>query len=195
MAGIDNMGVLNGGWGICGFTSSLYALYTHQPSGKLEAAASKGSRMLAEIKTFLVTLQANGDERTLSEIKRFTRSFPGYGSFDIGTYIQTINAIAQLRSVNTRDAKYSLALPPDALVKYLRLMAGFSSARIIDARSPQLERIIGVRKSGEKTEPYDGLVHWMYQRGPTTYSWGRRFTSVTAANSKYIVCCAISPTG
>ena len=32
--GLEDMGVLNIGWGICGVTSSLYALHSHSPSVK-----------------------------------------------------------------------------------------------------------------------------------------------------------------
>ena len=50
---IHNMGTLNTGWGICRFTGSLYALYTHNPlqQAKLSAGGNKPRRMLGELKT------------------------------------------------------------------------------------------------------------------------------------------------
>jgi hypothetical protein len=38
MATIDAMGTLNSGWGICGFTSSLYALYQNNPTQRMKLA-------------------------------------------------------------------------------------------------------------------------------------------------------------
>lgn len=60
---ITTMGKTNNDWGVCGFTSSLYSLYTHSPSvkhGALEKGADSYVRMAAEIKSYLVTLQAEG---------------------------------------------------------------------------------------------------------------------------------------
>lgn len=195
MPGMKNMGVLNQGWGICGFTSSLYALYANRPDGKLAQAALVGSRMLAEIKTFLVMLQANGDQTTINDIEAFTRIFPGFSAFTVSGYIQKINAIANLSAVNTSDATYSIALPPNAVVQYLKIMCGFSAAREIPLNQTRQELIIGVRESGGRTSPYGGLCHWMYQRPGAIHSWGQVFSTVSGADAKFIVCSHISPNG
>ena len=41
-------------WGVCGFTSALYAFYEHNPTMRVElsGAAKVGTRVFAEIKSF-----------------------------------------------------------------------------------------------------------------------------------------------
>lgn len=188
--------MLNAGWGICGITSSLYALYQHRGDNKLAQSALVGSRMLAEIKTFLVTLQANHDLTTLGEIEAFTKLFPGFGGWSVKGYIASINQIGQKNFVvNTNDDKtYSLGLPPRAVVKYLRLMCNFHGARELHLSQNANEMIIGVRMKNGRTAPYNGLVHWMYMHNGTVYSWGQQFDSVTAADADFVVCCKIAIT-
>lgn len=195
MPQIDNLGVLNQGWGICGFTSSLYALYAHKPNGKLAQAALVGSRMLAEIKTFLVTLQANGKLDLLRQIEQFTRTFPGYSQFTLKGYIAEINKIALLNQVDTKDAKYSLALPPAAVVAYLRDMCNFGTAKAVQVDKKTTDAIIGVADKNKKGGLYGGLCHWMYERNGVVYSWGQQFKSVSAADKDFVVVHRISPQG
>lgn len=94
---INAMGTLNNRWGVCGFNSSLYALYEHNPRKRadLTSAAKVDTRVAAEIKTFLKMLQAEGNAKLLSDIEAFTRSFGGKrAGFTIAGYIQKIDAEA-----------------------------------------------------------------------------------------------------
>src|SRR5687768_284235 len=113
---IDDMGVLNQGWGICGFSSSLYALYQNNPTQRLKLAEGgrTATMMLAEIKVYLKTLQIEERNDLLQAIQTFTRSFgKGFSGFTIDGYISEINK-AKGGVVDTRDSKYGIAMPPDA---------------------------------------------------------------------------------
>ncbi|MBK1668272.1 hypothetical protein CKO28_09510 [Rhodovibrio sodomensis] len=204
MPEIDKIGELNQTWGICGFASALYALY--QDTGdrsrrsQLARRVETDTNLLAEIKTFLVTLHAENQTGLLNQIEQFTRSFPGFGQFTVNGYIAKVNSIgaAGIGPVGDlkADAKFSIALPPDAVAFYLKRMCDFPRARVephIGSRKSRL--VVGVRKRGGKTTPYGGLVHWMYQSGGTVYSWGRQFSSIAKADRDYVVCSEVSPYG
>jgi hypothetical protein len=204
MPEIDKIGTLNQPWGVCGFVSALYALYQDTGSGsrrtRLATRAETDTNLLAEIKTFLVTLQAENQREILDQIETFTRSFPGFGSFTVSGYVAKVNSIGAagmgLVGDLKADEKFSIALTPDAVALYLRRMCGFPRARVErNVGSGKSPLIIGVRTRGGPSRPYNGLVHWMYQSGGTVYSWGRQFTSVSAANSDYVVCYEVSPHG
>jgi hypothetical protein len=194
---IDDMGVLNEGWGICGFTSSLYALYSNNPTQQLKLAEGgrTPSMMLAEIKTFLKMLQ--GDERAdlLQAIQTFTRSFKGFSGFTIEGYIKEINQIRANQAVNTKDSKYGIALPPDAVVDYLKRLCDFKNAKIVELDSPSTEFIVGVATPSRPAGTYKGLAHYMYSSKGTIYSWGRQFKSITDANKEFSLCYKISING
>ena len=171
----DNMGVLNKGWGICGFTSSLYALYEHNPSQRagLSVGASTGSRVLAEIKAYLRMLQAAGRNDLLGEIETFTKSFGGnYSGFTIDSYISNINNIVNT-VVDTSSYKHSIALPPHAVVDYLQRICQFKAAKVVGLNYDAPEMILGVCKTNMTM--YGGLAHYLYLRDGTIYSWGKRF--------------------
>ena len=78
MAGkTDAIGVANSHWGVCGFTSAFQALYRAN-TGRLALFHGAGipTKVLAEIKTYLITLKAEGQLTLLREIETFTRAFP-----------------------------------------------------------------------------------------------------------------------
>ncbi len=90
---------LNSGWGICGFASSLGALHQNGLfTGTIDQAAKKNqlsTRLLAEIKTYLVILQSENKNALLNEIQRFTRTFGGvFTAFTIQAYIEKVNSIS-----------------------------------------------------------------------------------------------------
>jgi hypothetical protein len=193
--GMDDMGVLNNGWGICGFTSSLYALYQNNPTQrqKLAKGGRTSTRMLAEIKTYLRLLQAEKETELLSAIQTFTRSFGGiFSSFTIPGYIEAINRVGETGVANTGDRKYSIAIPPDGVVDYLRRVCGFNNATIVALDSPATEYVMGVSKPDRPAHLYNRLAHYMYALNGTIYSWGQTFNSITAANAAYSLCYKIS---
>lgn len=180
----DDMGVLNAGWGICGFTSSLYALYTHSRGqrSRLARGGRTTSNMLAEIKSYLRVLQADGRYDILDSIKTFTRSFGGrFATFTIERYITRINNIVTLSDQEIIDLKddeiFGIAMPPAAVVDYLKRICDFQGARLVT--SDKSEMVIGV--CGTALPMYNGLEHYVYYLNGTVYSWGLQFGSVREA--------------
>jgi hypothetical protein len=177
---INSMGKLNTKWGICGFASALYALHEHssmQQQKGLSSAAEVETRMLAEIKSYLRMLQADNRADLLNKIQIFTRSFGGqWAAFEIDKYIEKINA--SVKAANAASlGDFSIAMPPDAVVDYLKRMCDFKLARILTAKeSDPKELILGVSKPDMKM--YNGLAHWVYQLNGVVYSWGTQFVSL-----------------
>src|SRR5438876_10058078 len=96
MSRVDDMGIENAAQGICGFTSTLYAVYMNRPQlqNRLEGAldtATRSTRLMAEIKTFLQMMKADGNDAVLSQITELTKTFPGYGGWTVDSYIAAIN--------------------------------------------------------------------------------------------------------
>lgn len=189
--GLDQMGKMNVHWGICGFTSALYALYHHSPSqhqARLSGGAATPTRMLAEIKTYLRMLQADGQTGLLDDIRDFTRSFGNeFKTFTIESYIQRINDAVQQSNV-TSDKLFSIAMPPHAVADYLKRVCGFQNPQVVDASTNAAEAIVGVFKSAAPGTKYGGLKHYLYRNNSAVYSgtdhiysWGSRFASEAAA--------------
>ena len=191
MATIDDMGRANQGWGVCGFTSSFYAIYNlNQWKGGTIINANKAFRVLAEIKTYLMMLKADGKTALLNEIETFTKTFPGFESFAIDDYIRSINAaVLKTESEIIKDKKFSIAMPPEGVADYLnRLWNCKVSVEVIGGGEGHGTGIIGVSEGASSS--YDGLKHYMYRRNGVIYSWGRQFDSVVAAmgGSSWRVC-------
>lgn len=190
---INAMGTLNNRWGVCGFNSSLYALYEHNPHLRagLTSAAKIDTRVAAEIKSFLKMLEAEGNAQLLSDIESFTRSFGGqWVGFTIAGYIRTIDVEAAKEGGKFKAKMrpdLSIGLPPHAVVAYLREVTGFPGARVLTeplggnfvTGSSASEQIVGVRDPD--MELYNGLAHYVYVNHGVVYSWGRQFHSVEEA--------------
>ena len=89
------------------------------------------TRLLAEIKTYLVTLQSENSP-LLKEIVKFTSSFDGYKGFKIENYIKAVNAVV---TKGTGAADFSIALPGIVMMDYLQRQWGRES-RLISKRGP-----------------------------------------------------------
>src|SRR5215472_16554911 len=116
--GLNLMGWTNTGWGVCGFTSSFYAMYELN-TGKqgLLLGAGIAHKVLAEIKTYLMMLKGAGELTLLHDITAFTASFSGYKNFTIDNYIKYINnSVGRTEKQIIADSKYSIAMPPQAVV-------------------------------------------------------------------------------
>ena len=196
-----SIGRRNEGWGICGFTSSLYAMYEMNPTARPNIInAPRPFSILAEIKTYLDMLYAENHTDLLDEIERLTRSFGVVNGFDFGTftprsYILYINnSVSKYINQNTEqtikaiteDPKFSIALPPQAVADYLQRVWGFTSK--VSKMDPGGDAIIGVRNKtvDNSRKPYDGLCHYLYRKGGAIYSWGSSFSSVAGANPNYL---------
>ena len=181
---INAMGTLNNRWGVCGFTSSLYALYESSPSlrAELTDSAKVSTRVIAEIKSFLRQLEADGDALMLAEIATFTGTFPGFGGFTIAEYIRKINAVAA-SGASYAQGDFSIAMPPEAVVAYLKYI-GFRNARILAPTASlvgKTELVLGLADPDNKLVSYNGLAHYVYQKGAKIYTWGRQFDSIQDA--------------
>jgi hypothetical protein len=200
---INAMGTLNNRWGVCGFTGALYALYENSPTlrAELTDAAKISTRVIAEVKAFLVHLQADGDAQMLNEIAAFTRVFPGYEGFTIADYLRKVDAVAA-NGASYAKGDFSIAMPPDAVAAYLQYI-GFRNAQVLQpglATSGKSELLLGLADPPDSTKPHNNLCHWVYQKGATVYSWGRQFKSVEDAgqqggSSGWSTCVTVSPLG
>jgi len=198
MPNVAGVSTLNNGWGICGFSSALTALYRVSGRGRqaaIHSGAGSPTRMLAEIKTFLQMLKADGDFITLGQIEQFTRSFGArYSAFRCfgerqgpDGFVERVDRIDRgIASPSTAQlGDFSIALPPNALVKYMRMMCGMPGAQDVSIATHADRYIVGVRRRGGRTSPYYGLVHWMYVSNNIVYSWGHAHASITAADPAY----------
>jgi hypothetical protein len=183
---MKSMGNTNADWGVCGFTSSFYAMW------KLEKAARgrlinapEPFNVLAEIKTYLRMLQAEGNQTALQAIEKFCQSFgEPFAKFTVDGYCDRISAAVQRSDIEIKsDELFGIGIPPDYVADYLRRMWGYTSTVIeVPAGSdPGGEAIIGMTVEGSKTL-YNGLVHYMYRGKNLIYSWGGDpFSTIEAA--------------
>jgi hypothetical protein len=193
---IEQVGAANSYWGVCGFTSAFAALYKMNVGRKaLLHGAGVTTRVLAEIKTYLVTLRAEGKLGLLQEIQTFTRAFPptangtDFSTFTIDSYIERINeAVGKSDEELQEEELHSIGMPPRVVVDYLDRM--WQKKATLSLFETGANGIIGVKRD---TRPmYGGLCHYMYRYGNKIYSWGNTFSSVKAANKAYSVILVIS---
>lgn len=171
-----NLGITNVGWGVCGFTSTFYAMWELNPGARGALInAPKPFNVLAEIKQYLRTLQAEGNVKTLTAITDFTRSFGNpYDKFDIDNYISRINkAVSLSEGAIKGDKNFGIAMPPKCVADYIRRIWNFDCD--IAMGDGGGDAIVGVKntKNSAMTE-YRGLCHWMYRCNNQYYSWGLR---------------------
>lgn len=162
---IESVSALNRGWGICGFASAIGALYqsgvVRQTIKQAVARHQLMTRLLAEIKSYLVTLQSE-NSGLIGEIEVFTRTFgPKFASFTVQGYIAKINSIGGVNP-SCNDSLFSVAMPPDAVVDYLHRAVGLKRAQVLNGVNQRRTNvIIGL---GTGTGLYDGLKHWVYRQ-------------------------------
>jgi hypothetical protein len=198
---LTNVSEINNDWGICGFASSIAALYQHGGAvGNVVDTTSVNQlkvRLLAEIKSFLVTLQANGNITMLNGIRDFTRSFApntghAWAAFTIEEYINRINTACRGGTVNGTD--FSMAMTPLAVVEYLKLNGGMIGTRLTGTEYIANNVILGVGKLNTSS-PHNGVLHWIYKKSDSeVYNWGERKTlsetleDVSGAGCPDLVC-------
>jgi hypothetical protein len=186
---MTSMGDLNNAWGICGFTSSFYTLYAMDPTRAKLNNANNAYRVLAEIKTYLALLKAEASP-LMNDIVELTRGFGGdFKDFTIQDYIDHVGtASGKTETAIKADKTYGIAMPPDAVVDYLKRMWGVTtSVTYLHGTDSGGDGIIGVRRETFDTttmwpKPFGGLRHYLYRQGATIHSWGRTFTSIANAD-------------
>jgi len=172
---------LNRGWGICGFASALGALHQNGLLGNtIDKAVTQDhlkTRILAEIKSYLVLLQSQKHQSLIHDIEEFTSTFAGFGGFKIQSYINHINDIA-LNDPDRADKQFSIAMPASAVADYLRQMGELKHVQLIDQSSLNFNNVIlGLGdKTDTKRMKWKGLAHWVYMNNNIIYNWGKKQT-------------------
>lgn len=204
---LEKLGVLNAGWGVCGFTSCLYGLWDVLPENRRSQlhGGTKAHRLLAEIKTYLVMLKADGNIALLNDIQTFCRTFGDtdndFGSFTIDGYINRVNSsVTKTEKQIKADGNFGIGMPPHAVVDYLKRMWEYDVSLAVGKGFNGPENgIIGVKNVNKPLSSlYDGLEHYMYRHNHMIYSWGLSFNSVDDAaargapdGTKWEICCLI----
>ncbi len=184
---MESLGVANTGWGVCGFTSSFYAMYDQDQSARARIInATQAYMVLAEIKVYLRLLQAENSP-LLQAITEFTRSFGGdFQKFTVANYIKEIDKAAAQKLDNqaiVKDKKFGIAMPPEGVADYL-VRVWSKKATVTEGVTNSLTNsgIVGVSKSDYGTkELYHGLKHYLYFKNGTLYSWGNTYGTVQQA--------------
>lgn len=193
---LTDMGTRNAKWGVCGFCGALYALYAHSPALKhsdLTTLGTSDTKFLKEVKSYLESLLSKPALK--SGIEKFCRSFDGYGGFTIPMYLwKARDAISGNPSSISED--FSIGLPPDAVVEYMRTKCGFRSARVVAQAASRTEAVsytmemgkdyvIGTRTDGSTMTMFGGLDHYIY-RGldGRIHSWGEVFSDLDDLNTQ-----------
>lgn len=180
MPGIDDMGVENLTQGICGFTSTLYAVHMNRPrlQNQLEGAldvATRSTRLMAEIKTFLQMMKAAGNDAVLGQIAELTRTFPGYDAWSVDSYIKEINKLGV--------GNFSIAMPPEATMEYMR--TAWDMRPVLTDKVLPGDIILGLTRTGGPQNRWKNLAHYVYQSaGGRIYSWGEQFENLAEVNTK-----------
>lgn len=189
-ATMSSMGSTNTHWGVCGFTSTFYSMYETRPGTRgMLIGAGIATRVLAEIKTYLVMLKAEGEKTLLDDIQSFCQTFAGFEAWTIDDYIARVNKAVNMSEADIKKEKmYSIGMPPHAVADYLkRVWAQASDVLVLPQGGDSGgDGIIGVKRTDLGMKAHDGLCHWMYRTNGVIHSWGRAFKSVAEANPKYV---------
>ena len=180
---IDDVGTLNNPWGICGVTSSLYAVYNHSPSSAgIDAKAKDPIWVMNEIKSYLESLKFYGETQLLNDITEFTRCFGDqFKSWSLEKYVNRVLNKSGPGFLPLENAKFSVAMPPHAVIDYLKRRCSFLHAKQVPLTPMAAESIIGVYSNARPSGMYGNLRHYFYQKNGTYYSWGLQYPDLTSA--------------
>jgi hypothetical protein len=213
---MGKVGSVNANHGVCGFTSSLTAMYAQSPGtrGLLINGAPRVTRVLADIKTYLNMLRAANVGGLLAEIADFNKvMYPqievesgmakpvwnGLDAFitridDCVTLLGRNTTMKQDNAVlNSLDPSFTLYMSPRAVKDYMERIWGATAVLSEPPTGLGQNCIVGVTRPGPKNI-HKNLVHWMYKHGTDIWSWGDRFDSVQDARAEYSVVYAIEVT-
>jgi hypothetical protein len=162
----------NRNWGICGFVSVLASLYESDP--KMKAKLNKilddkhfETRLLADIKTFLVMLQADDNTALLKEIEVFTGTF--HKGFKLDAFIKRINGVVNDKEL-LKD-EFTLAMTEKSLLEYLKTNWELKATLTMGAGGAKKNKVILGLYEGK------ALKHWVYKKSDAeTYNWGEKKT-------------------
>ncbi len=194
---LKNMGETNASWGVCGFTSSLYAMWDLDATTRPRLInAPKPFTVLAEIKTYLRMLQAEGNTTAIREITEFCQSFGGaFAAWTVNDYCDRVSdAVTDDEDTIKANGMFGIGMPPIWVADYLRRVWGYGSTviEVPPGADPGGDAIIGVVVPAGTPNPlappnqintlYNRLVHYMYRRKNRIWSWGHySYNDVEAA--------------
>lgn len=159
----------NNEWGICGFASSLAALYDKNVLKTRAQGLDLPTRILAEIKTYLVILQSENSP-LIQEIEAFTRSFgPPFATFRVVDFLKKINNVTN-PNVKELGKGYDVAMPVNAVIDFLK-RNGKPGSHLGAVDLKQNGVILGLgSQRGEGR-----LQHWVSKFDDDwVYNWGKR---------------------
>jgi hypothetical protein len=183
MPDIKGLSEPNKQWGICGFVSSLAALYVNNSGvqkklGKISPTDFE-TRLLAEVKTFLVQLEADNNKALLGEIETFNKKWEK--AFTIGGFIAKVN-----KAVDKVPKDATLAMTPDALRVYLDTAWGVKGKfkkGMPDAKSKNV--ILGLYEKAD-AHAFNLLKHWVFMADKDhVYNYGEE-TTLDELKSEYL---------
>lgn len=189
------LGETNAGWGVCGFTSCMYAMYELNPTARpFLINAPQAWSVVYEIQEYLETLQQKGENALIASIEEFTKTFNGFSDFTVAKYLKYIEdkwtecatpTSGDMNAQIQKDAKFSIGMPPHAVVDYLKRMWNYNAtARPANSAA---NGIVGVYDPNDPNmKLYGGLRHYLYQKGNKVYSWGDTFNTVLEAGQKKV---------
>lgn len=183
---VNDMGITNASWGVCGFTSSFYAMHElkQQKRPQLNGAGS-AHRVLAEIKTYLNILKADGQQQILDSIRQFTRSFGApYDTFTVDNYIARVNdAVNHTEEQILGEELFGIAMPPAAVADYLKRIwdSNSSVSTVMGGNGGEKDGILGVTSNNPNMPMYNGLEHYLFRHNGVVYSWGEQFNDIAHA--------------
>lgn len=216
LAHMGSVGSVNAVHGVCGFTSTLTAMYAQSPGtrGLLMNGAPRVTRVLADINTYLNMLRAANETGLREEIEAFNEEM--YPQIEVasgkakpvweglGKFVERINECVTLlgtrttmeddnKVLNALDPSFTLYMSPRAVKDYVERIWG-AAATLSELPSGLGPRcIVGVTRPGP-TNRHRNLVHWMYKHNEDFWSWGYRYDSVRAARDTYTVVYTIEVT-
>lgn len=191
MPHMHTFGAVNIDQGICGFTSVIYAVYANCPHlhGSLDnASGHERTRLMAEIKTFLVLLRAMGKQPMLDEIQALTRSFSGYGTWTIDSFIKQINDSAQPITTPAPNVDFSIAMPPKPLMEYMRVCWDLNPVQETALHEGGGNVILGLTCEDAPVNAFGNLAHYVYKT-PDGWiqSWGQEFEKIADLNGNFSI--------
>ena len=84
---------------------------------------------------------------------------------------QKINSVAANPAANL-SKDFSIAMPANAVIDYLRRVGGMENAKGISLKAKQDNVILGLSEKSDKK-----LVHWVYKKNDNAvYNWGKKVT-------------------
>jgi hypothetical protein len=132
---------------------------------------------MAEIKSFLVMMKADGKQGVLDQIAELTRTFPNFAGWTVDDYIASIDRQAA--------ANYSIAMPPESTMEYMRTAWKMRPGLVDMLRPGGGDAIFGLTRTGGPVNRWKNLAHYVYRAADgSLLSWGEKFKDLAELNAK-----------